>query len=127
MVEIGTINVWNRPKYVDNSPNYYYDQLTEFNGGKPQMVKGYTTDNYTEWAVEFINSKGRTDKKKPWYLWLCYGAVHGLPPRTVTKASIRTAHPYSKDVYPPRPGKPEYVQKMEHWEPEWYPCRAKGP
>ena len=23
-----------------------------------------------------------------------------------------------KDVYPPRPGKPKYVQKMEHWEPK---------
>ena len=24
--------IWNRPKYVKNSPNYYHDQLTEFNG-----------------------------------------------------------------------------------------------
>ena len=26
--------------------------------------------------------------------------------------------PVPKDVYPPRPGKPEYVQKMQHWEPK---------
>ncbi len=51
--------IWNRPKYVKNSPNYYYDQMIEFNGGKPQLVKGYSTDNYTRWAVEFINGKGR--------------------------------------------------------------------
>ena len=31
--------VWNRPKYVDNSPNYYYDQLTEFNGGSLKWSK----------------------------------------------------------------------------------------
>ena len=112
--------IWNRPKYVENSPNYYYDQLTEFNGGKPKMVKGYTTDNYTDWAIEFINGKGRADKQKPWYLWLCYGAVHGpFTPADRHKGDYKNAKPpMPKDVYPPRPGKPKYVQKMEHWEPK---------
>ena len=111
--------IWNRPKYVKNSPNYYHDQLTEFNGGKPKLVKGYTTDNYTKWAVEFINGKGR-DEKKPWYLWLCYGAVHGpFTPADRHKGDYKTAKPpVPKDVYPPRSGKPKYVQKMEHWEPK---------
>ena len=111
--------IWNRPKYVENSPNYYHDQLTEFNGGKPKLVKGYTTDNYTKWAVEFINGKGR-DEKKPWYLWLCYGAVHGpFTPADRHKGDYKTAKPpVPKDVYPPRSGKPKYVQKMEHWEPK---------
>lgn len=110
--------IWNRPKYVKNSPNYYYDQMIEFNGGKPQLVKGYSTDNYTRWAVEFINGKGR-DPRKPWYLWLCYGAVHG--PFTPAKRHLGDYKdvkvPFPKDVYPPRPGKPKYVQKMEHWGP----------
>ena len=112
--------IWNRPKYVKNSPNYYYDQLTEFNGGEPKMVKGYTTDNYTNWAIEFINGKGRADKKKPWYLWLCYGAVHGpFTPADRHKGDYKASKPpVPKDVYPPRPGKPEYVQKMQHWEPK---------
>ena len=111
--------IWNRPKYVKNSPNYYHDQLTEFNGGTAQLVKGYTTDNYTKWAVEFINGKGR-DKEKPWYLWLCYGAVHGpFTPADRQKGNYKAAKvPVPKDVYPPRPGKPKYVQKMEHWEPK---------
>ncbi len=111
--------IWNRPKYVKNSPNYYHDQLTEFNGGEPQLVKGYTTDNYTEWAVEFINGKGR-EAGKPWYLWLCYGAVHGpFTPSDRHKGQYKAAKvPVPKDVYPPRPGKPKYVQKMEHWEPK---------
>ena len=111
--------IWNRPKYVDNSPNYYHDQLTEFNGGKPQLVKGYTTDNYTKWAVEFIKGKGRDDVK-PWYLWLCYGAVHGpFTPAERHKGKYRKVNvPIPEDVYPPRPGKPAYVRKMEHWQPK---------
>ena len=110
--------IWNRPKYVKNSPNYYHDQLTEFNGSKAQLVKGYTTDNYTNWAIEFIDGKGR-DKNKPWYLWLCYGAVHGpFTPADRHKRNYEAAKvPIPTDVYPPREGKPKYVQKMEHWEP----------
>ena len=111
--------IWNRPKYVENSPNYYHDQMTEFNGGQPKLVKGYTTDNYTQWAVDFIKGKGRPNKDKPWYLWLCYGAVHGpFTPADRHKGEHGGAKiPVPKDVYPPRQGKPKYVQKMEHWEP----------
>lgn len=109
--------IWNRPALPKNAPNYYYDQLTSFNGGDPRMVKGYTTDNYTKWAIEFINGKGR-DPKKPWYLWLCYGAVHG--PFTPADRHLDDYPdikvPTPKDVYPPRPGKPSYVDKMEFWE-----------
>jgi arylsulfatase A-like enzyme len=111
--------IWNRPKYVENSPNYYHDQMTEFNGGQPKLVKGYTTDNYTQWAVDFIKGKGRPNKDKPWYLWLCYGAVHGpFTPADRHKGEHGGAKiPVPKDVFPPRQGKPKYVQKMEHWEP----------
>jgi arylsulfatase A-like enzyme len=109
--------IWNRPALPANAPNYYYDQLTSFNGGEPRMVKGYTTDNYTRWAIEFINGKGR-DPQKPWYLWLCYGAVHG--PFTPADRHLENYPdikvPTPKDVYPPRPGKPGYVDQMEFWE-----------
>ena len=49
--------VWNRAKYPDNAPNYYDNQLIETNGGKAVITKGYTTDNYTDWAVDYINGK----------------------------------------------------------------------
>ena len=65
--------VWNRPRHINNSGAYYYDQMIEMNGGKAQLVEGYTTDNYTRWATEFIKGEHR-DPDKPWYLWLCYGA-----------------------------------------------------
>ena len=121
--------VWNRPRYVDNKGNYYEDQLIEIDGGKPQLVKGYSTDHYTKRAVEFIRGKHR-DAAKPWYLWLCYGAVH----RPFTPAqrhldaypSVRISVPV--DIYPLRPGKPGYMQKINFWEkaPDGQPVMRGG-
>ena len=112
--------VWNRPRHPDNAPNYYHDQLLSINGGEPKIVKGYSTDNYTRWAVEYIKGEHR-DASKPWYLWLCYGGVHA--PYTPAErhledypdASVTTP----ADIYPPRAGKPSYMQKVAAW--------AKGP
>ncbi|MGB7344170.1 MAG: sulfatase-like hydrolase/transferase [Pirellulaceae bacterium] len=110
--------VWNRPRHPDNSPNYYDNQLISTNGGEPKLVTGYSTDNYTDWAVDYIRGEGR-DQQKPWYLWLCYGAVHGpfTPADRHLDSYPDAAVPPPTDVYPPRPGKPQYVQKMEFWEP----------
>ena len=109
--------VWNRPRHPGNAPNYYDNQLISTNGGEPEMVKGYSTDNYTDWAIDFIEGRDRPEDK-PWYLWLCYGAVHGPftpAPRHLDEYPGIDV-PIPSDVYPPRPGKPEYVQKMEFWE-----------
>ena len=46
--------VWNRPRHPENAPNYYDNQLISTDGGEPVMVEGYTTDNYTDWAIDFI-------------------------------------------------------------------------
>ncbi len=105
--------VCNRPKFPENSGAYYYDQMTSFNGAPDVMVPGYTTDNYTKWAVEYINGKGR-DESKPWLLWLCYAATHGpFTPADRHKDTIPedVEVPLPVDIFPPRPGKPEYVQK----------------
>ena len=109
--------VWNRPRHPDNAPNYYHDQLLSINGGEPKIVKGYSTDNYTHWAVDYIKGEHR-DASKPWYLWLCYGGVHA--PYTPAErhledypgASVTTP----ADIYPPRAGKPSYMQKVAAWE-----------
>lgn len=110
--------IWNRPRFVENAPNYYHDQIIVKNGGEPQRVDGYTTDNYTDWAIEFINGEGR-DADRPWYLWLCYGAVHGpFTPADRHLGKLADADvPVPADVYPPRPGKPKYIREMEFWEP----------
>lgn len=110
--------VWNRPKFPDNAGNYYYDQLLSFNGGEAKLTEGYSTDNYTQWAVEYIKGEHR-DAAKPWYLWLCYGGVHSpYTPADRHKQDYAGAKvPTPKDIYPPRPGKPEYMQKINTWAP----------
>jgi arylsulfatase A-like enzyme len=109
--------VWNRPKYPENAPNYYDNQLISINGGPAKLVKGYSTDNYTDWAIDFINGQNR-DQEKPWYLWLCYGAVHGpfTPHERHLNDYANSDIPDPPQIYPPRPNKPKYAQEMEHWE-----------
>ncbi|MHC4994551.1 MAG: sulfatase-like hydrolase/transferase [Planctomycetota bacterium] len=108
--------VWNRPKYPENAGNYFDDQLIETNGGPPVMTKGYTTDWYTDKAVEYIHGANR-EAGKPWYLWVCYGAVHGpfLPAERHESAYEDVVIPVPQDIYPPRPGKPTYASEMKFW------------
>ncbi|MBI1358614.1 MAG: sulfatase-like hydrolase/transferase [Acidobacteria bacterium] len=109
--------VWNRPKHPETSAHYYYDQPVTYQGGKTEMLKRYSTDQYTDWAVDLINGKDRP-ADKPWYLWLCYGAVHG--PFTPADRHLEEYKGIDfdtpKDVFAPRPGKPEWAQKVNHWE-----------
>lgn len=111
--------VWNRPRHTNNSGAYYYDQLIETNGGKAEMTEGYTTDNYTRWASEFIRGEHR-DAGKPWYLWVCYGAVHGpfTPADRHMDDYAEIDVPTPADIFPPRPGKPDWMQKIEKWVPD---------
>ena len=85
--------VWNRPENPENAPNYYGTQVLDFHGER-RTVDGYPTDNYTQWACDYIQGQGR-DTGKPWYLWLCYGAIHGptIParPQGLAVRSNRTA------------------------------------
>jgi arylsulfatase A-like enzyme len=109
--------VWNRPRHPANAPNYYHDQLLSIDGGEPQVVPGYSTDNYTKWAEEYIRSRQR-EAERPWFLWLCYGGVHA--PYTPAERHLQdypgvtVATP--ADIYPPRIGKPGYMQNIAAWE-----------
>jgi arylsulfatase A-like enzyme len=108
--------VWNRPRFPENAGNYYQKQLIETNGGKARMVEGYSTDNYTRWAVDFIRGKHR-DPGKPWYLWLCYGAIHGPTtpaPRHRGAYAGKKAEPPA-DIFGPREGKPGYLEQTQAW------------
>lgn len=108
--------VWNRPGFPDNAFHYYDDQMISVNGAKAELVKGYSTDNYTRWAVEFIKGKHR-QADKPWYLWLCYGASHGpyTPAERHLKDYPDVRVPVPVDIFPPRKEKPDYVQKIDVW------------
>lgn len=107
--------VWNRPGHPANAGNYYTDQLLTFNG-QDRMTKGYSTDNYTKWAIEYVNGQHR-DPNKPWYLWLCYGAVHG--PTTPADRHRGTLAGKSArvpaDIVGPWPDKPAYLEKTKAW------------
>lgn len=109
--------VWNRPKYTETSTHYYYNQPITYQGGKTEMLQRYSTDQYTDWAVDFMKGEGR-DKDKPWYLWLCYGAVHG--PYTPAQRHLEELKGIDfetpADIFAPRPGKPDWAQKIQHWE-----------
>ncbi|MCH7688140.1 MAG: sulfatase-like hydrolase/transferase, partial [Planctomycetes bacterium] len=109
--------VWNRPKYTETNQNYYYDQPITYQGGETKILKRYSTDQYTDWAVDFIQGKGR-DANQPWYLWLCYGAVHSpyTPADRHLKEYSGIKVPTPADVFPPRPGKPDWAQKIDFWQ-----------
>lgn len=109
--------VWNRPAHPDNAGHYYADQILSFNG-QERRVGGYSTDNYTDWAVDYINGAHR-DPSKPWFLWLCYGAVHGptTPADRHRGAYEGREAPVPADIYGPRPGKPAYLDDTQAWEP----------
>lgn len=109
--------VWNRCKHTHNAHAYYEDQIIETDGGEPELVEGYPTDFYTDWAIDYVEGQTR-DPDKPWFLWLCYGASHGpfIPAERDLDAfpSVEVAVP--TDAFPPRPGKPKYMQKIGVWE-----------
>jgi arylsulfatase A-like enzyme len=108
--------VWNRPAHPETSGHYYYDQPITYQGGETKMLKRYSTDQYTDWAVDLIEGKDR-DPDKPWYLWLCYGAVHGpfTPADRHLKEYAGIDFDTPADVFGPRPGKPDWAQKINQW------------
>ena len=108
--------VWNRPKHPENAGNYYADQLLAFNGVEREHVDGYSTDNYTQWACDYIRGEHR-EHDTPWFLWLCYGGVHGPShPAPRHKGAYKDGVVKAPaDIFPPRPGKPSYLDKTQAW------------
>lgn len=107
--------VWNRPKHPKNAGAYYTTQILAEDGVEREQT-GYSTDNYTQYAVDFIEGKKR-DTSKPWYLWLCYGAIHGpTTPAARHKGTHKNdAVRIPADIFGPRPGKPSYLDKTQSW------------
>jgi len=107
--------VWNRPKHPDNAGAYYEKELLAIDG-EEKMVDGYPADNYTRWACDYVQGKTR-DKAKPWFLWLCYGSVHGpSKPAARHKGLYKDAKvPEPSDILGPWPGKPDYLKNTLAW------------
>jgi arylsulfatase A-like enzyme len=120
--------VWNRPLHPENAGAYYETQIMSVDG-KEQTIEGYPADNYTQWSLDYIRGKNR-DAAKPWYLWVCYGSVHGPSiPAKRHKGSYKDAEvPVPADIFPPREGKPDYLNKKQAWAkgPDGHPMAGKG-
>ncbi len=107
--------VWNRPGHPENAGNYYTDQILTFNG-VDRPTPGYSTDNYTDWAIEYLKGQHR-DPSKPWYLWLCYGAIHGpTTPSARHRGTLAGKHaPVPADIVGPWADKPAYLENTKAW------------
>lgn len=107
--------VWNRPLHPENAGAYYETQILSIDGVEKE-VEGYPADNYTQWACDYIKGAHR-DPVKPWYLWLCYGSIHGpSKPAARHKGIYKDAEvPLPADILPPRPDKPNYLNKTQSW------------
>lgn len=111
---------WIRPVPREgNYREYYVHQTILENGREIGPVDAYATDNYTDRAIEFIKGDHR-NPDQPWYLWLCYTAVHG--PWTPADRHLDDYEgveiPQPADLYPPRPGKPEYASERADFKPD---------
>ena len=106
--------VWNHA-VPREAGGYYRNQKLRFDGGPYRAVGGYSTDNYTQYAEAFV----RREHEQPWFLWLCYDAVHS-PYTAAKRHNDRYRNdepvPIPKDVYAPRPDKPGYMRDYGIWK-----------
>ncbi|MBA4147980.1 MAG: sulfatase-like hydrolase/transferase [Verrucomicrobia bacterium] len=96
---------------------YYTNQFVSVNGAKRIPLGGYSTDRYTDYTVQFLKERAK-EKDRPWYFWVCYGAVHGpyIPADRHLK-DYEDAPPTKipVDVFGPRPDKPEHMVDLTRW------------
>ena len=103
--------VWDQ---ADIKGDWYNDQILSVDGAEKKIVPGYSTDVYTRFAVEEI----KRPHEKPWFMWLCYNAPH-LPYTVAPRHKDQyqgVEVPIPSDVFGPRPGKPQYMQKFTMWQ-----------
>ena len=115
-LSLGHHTWWDR-ELPGNGGAYYENTKVRLNDGPPIELGGYSTDRYTDYAVEYIQS--RSKEEKPWFLWLCYSAVHS--PFTPAERHLER---YAKvteigpppTIFAPREGKPHYIRYNDMWK-----------
>ena len=109
---------WSRPppKYEGANDGYYLNQEISFDGRPAEPVDGYSTDNYTAWANAYLRGEHRP-ADRPWFLWLCYTAPHAPYVPAERHRGRHDGMPVARpaDIYPPRPGKPAYMQEIREY------------
>lgn len=113
----------------ENLTNYYVNQPVRIHGDKLVDLGGYSTDRYTDYTIEFLNERAK-EPDKPWYFWVCYGAVHSpYTPAERHKQDYADA-PETEipvDIFGPRPDKPENMINVSMWSKNKHgkPVRGK--
>ena len=111
--------------HCDWQGDVYNDQPLAIDGAPPKLVKGYSTDLFTDYAVDFI----KKSQAQPWCLWLCYVAPH-LPNTVAPRHRERYTGadvPIPSDVFGPFTGKPHYVREQHYWERGRCTVEIQGP
>lgn len=104
--------VWDQADIVGD---WYNDQQLSIDGAPKQKIPGYSTDVYTQHAVDFV----RREHPKPWCLWLCYNGPH-LPNTVHPRHRERYAEaevPIPAEVFGPREGRPAWQRDYTQWKP----------
>ena len=110
--------IWDRMGPKSNGGAYYENTLVRYNGGQRVPLGGYSTDRYTELAVDYIVNKS-TEDEKPWFLWLCYGGVHGPYTEADRHQQMYADSPDTEipsDIFGPRPTKPKHLINYTKWK-----------
>jgi arylsulfatase A-like enzyme len=83
--------------------------------GHENWVKGYPTDNYTEYAATFIKRR----HGQPWFLWVCYGASHApyVPAERHKYRYSNVPVPVPVDVFGPRESKARLMRDFTMFRP----------
>lgn len=125
--------IWDRCGPKKNGRAYYHNTLVRYNGGPRVPLGGYSTDRYTELAVDYIRTKAE-HQDRPWFLWLCYGGVHSPHTAAERHEDLYTDAPPTSvpvDIFGPRPGKPDHLVSYTRWKqdeqgrPEGFDRRVK--
>ncbi len=110
--------IWDREGPKKNGGAYYHGTLVRYNGSERVPLGGYSTDRYTELAVDYIENKSK-DAGKPWFLWLCYGGVHGPYTEADRHQTLYDDAPPTDvpaDIFGPRLTKPEHLKNYSKWK-----------
>ena len=108
--------IWDRGGPKQNKYAYFNNSIVRTNGGERKPLGGYTTDKFTELAVDYINKQ--KDDEKPWYLWLCYPGVHGpYTPAERHKDFYKDVEvKVPSNIFGPRQSKPAHLKNMTRWK-----------
>ena len=101
--------------HPDNAGHYFYDQIVTL---MERTVVSRAIQPTTTPTGPLTTLKARIVTDKPWYLWLCYGAIHGpTTPAERHEGDLKGKKAdLPADIFGPWPNKPRYLEKTSSWQ-----------